>query len=235
MKRLLSVVRQAADDYGMIEAGDVIGVGVSGGKDSLALFTALNRLKGFYGKSFEVFGVYVDLGFDGTDFSGVKKYCEDMGARLFTEETGIGRIVFKEREEKNPCGLCSRMRKGALYNRVKELGGNKAALGHNRDDVIETFYMSLFYEGRIHTFSPVSDIEEKGLKVIRPLVYARERDIKGFVNLYGIPVACNPCPANGVTARADIKAFVKEQREKYDGFEEKTLGAIKRSGIDGWK
>ncbi|MCC8097295.1 MAG: tRNA 2-thiocytidine(32) synthetase TtcA [Eubacterium sp.] len=234
LQRLLSYVRRAVDEYNMIEEGDRIAVGVSGGKDSLALLTALKNLTIFYPKHFEVCGICIDLGFEGMDFSAIENYCKSIGAPLYIKHTDIGNIIFNERKEKNPCSLCSKMRKGALHDAVNELGFNKAALGHNRDDVIETFFMSLFYEGRIHTFSPVTYLSRKNITNIRPLVYVPECDVKGFVNMYNVPVLKNKCLADGNTKRESIKEFVKSSGLMYDNFEEKIMGSIKRAGIDGW-
>ena len=154
MQRLLSYVRRAVQDYDMIQDGDRIAVGISGGKDSLTLLMALKGLQRFYPKKFEIEAITVSLGFEGMDFSPIQKFCDELGVHYSIVDTQIGEIIFDARKEKNPCALCSKMRKGALNNKVEELGCNKIALGHNRDDVIETFFMSLFYEGRIHCFSP---------------------------------------------------------------------------------
>lgn len=234
LRRLLSYVRRAVDEYGMIDDGDKVAVGVSGGKDSLALLLALKHLSEFYPKKFDVTGICVDLGFDGSDFSAIREFAEKNDISLHIKHTDIGEIIFDERKEKNPCSLCSKMRKGALHDAAAELGCKKVALGHNRDDCIETFFMSLFFEGRIHTFSPVTYLSRKDITSIRPLLYVPEVDIKGFANLYGLPVMKNKCPADGNTKRESMKAFIKEQGLMYDRFEEKVLGAIKRAGIDGW-
>lgn len=235
LQKLLSYVRRAVEDYAMIEEGDRIAVGISGGKDSLTLLTALKGLQRFYPKRFELEAISVSLGFEGMDFSPVKEYCDKIDVGFTMVETDIGEIIFKARREKNPCSLCAKMRKGALNNTVERLGCNKIALGHNRDDVIETFFMSLFYEGRIHTFCPVTYLERKKIKSIRPLMYVPEKDVKAFVKAQGIAVVKNKCPADGNTKREDTKNFVKEQIKKYDRFEEKIFTAIKRSSIYGWQ
>lgn len=234
MRRLLSYVRRAVDEYSMIEEGDRVAVGVSGGKDSLALLAALKNLSMFYPKRFEVCGICIDLGFEGMDLSPAEGFARERNIPFYIRHTDIGQIIFDERKEKNPCALCSKMRKGALYDEAVSLGCNKTALGHNRDDVIETFFMSLFYEGRIHTFSPVTYLSRRNITAIRPLLYAPECDVKGFANMYGLPVVKNKCRADGNTKRESIKNFIKEQRVLYDRFDEKTLGAIKRAGLDGW-
>ena len=180
MQRLLSYVRRAVQDYDMIQDGDRIAVGISGGKDSLTLLMALKGLQRFYPKKFEIEAITVSLGFEGMDFSPIQKFCDELGVHYSIVDTQIGEIIFDARKEKNPCALCSKMRKGALNNKVEELGCNKIALGHNRDDVIETFFMSLFYEGRIHCFSPYTFLSKKKIASIRPLIYVPEKDVIGF-------------------------------------------------------
>lgn len=234
LQKLLSYVRKAVEDYKMIDEGDRIAVGISGGKDSLSLLVALKALQRFYPKKFEIEAISVSLGFEGMDFSPVQELCDKIGVRYTVVETDIGEIIFNARKEKNPCSLCAKMRKGALNDMVEKLNCNKIALGHNRDDIIETFFMSLFYEGRIHTFCPVTYLDRKKIKSIRPLMYVPEKDIKSFVKSEGIVVVKSKCPADGNTRREDTKNFVKEQLKKYDHFEEKVFGAIKRSSITGW-
>jgi len=235
LQRLLSYVRRAVDDYSMIGGdGGRIAVGVSGGKDSLALLTALAEMRRFYPKKYEVCAVTASLGFPGMDFGAVREYCERLGVDYSVVETDIGPIVFDERKEDNPCSLCSKMRKGALHDEAVRLGCNKVALGHSRDDAVETLFMSLFYEGRIHTFAPVTYLDRKGLYSIRPLVYAPEREISAFAKKYGLPVVANPCPANGGTKRQEIKEFVAGMTAKFPRFSETTFGAVAR-GIKGWE
>ncbi|MBR1442649.1 MAG: tRNA 2-thiocytidine biosynthesis protein TtcA [Firmicutes bacterium] len=235
IQRLLSYVRRAVDDYDMIDDGDRIAVGISGGKDSVALVIALKALQRFYPKKFELEAITVSLGYEGMDFSNIRKICDDIGVNYTVVQTDIGEIIFDARKESNPCSLCAKMRKGALNDKVEELGCNKIALGHNRDDVIETFFMSLFYEGRINTFSPVTYLDRKKIYSIRPLMYVPERDVQGFINREGIKIVKNKCPVDGHTKREETKNFIKEQIKKYDSFEEKVFGAIKRSDIKGWK
>lgn len=235
LQKLLSYVRRAVDDYGMIQDGDKIAVGVSGGKDSIALLIALNSLRRFYPNKFELEAISVSLGFDGMDFSNIQKLCDEIGVNYTVVDTEIGDIVFNQRKEKNPCSLCAKMRKGALNDKAEYLGCNKIALGHNRDDVIETLFMSLFYEGRIHTFSPVTFLDRKKLYSIRPLMYVPEKDVVGFINKQGINIVKNKCIVDGHTKREDMKQFVKEQVKKYDNFEEKVFSAIKNSDIKGWE
>ncbi len=235
LQRILSFVRRAVEDYAMIEEGDRIAVGISGGKDSLALLTALKALQGFYPKKFDIEAITVSLGFEGMNFDSVKELCDKIGVGYTVVDTDIAEIIFEARKEKNPCSLCAKMRKGALNDAAQKLNCNKVALGHNRDDIIETFFMSMFYEGRIHTASPVTYLDRKKIKSIRPLIYVPEKDIKAFVKTEGINVVKNKCPADGNTKREFIKNFIKQQAKVYDNFETIVFGAIKRSSIVGWQ
>ncbi len=235
LQKLLSYVRRAVDDYTMIETGDRIAVGISGGKDSLSLLVALKALQRFYPAKFELEAVSVSLGFESMDFSPIQRLCDEMGIKYTIVKTDIAEIIFDARKEKNPCSLCAKMRKGALNDAVESLGCNKIALGHNRNDIIETFFMAMFYEGRIYTFSPVTFLDRKKIYSIRPLMYVPEKDIIGFIKKENISVVKNKCPVDGYTKREDIKNFICEQALKYDHFEEKIFGAIKRSGIGCWK
>lgn len=234
IQQMLSLVRRAVQDYNMIDEGDKIAVGISGGKDSLSLLMALKYLQRFYPKHFELEAITVNLGFEGMDFSPIQKFCDELGVNYNVVDTDIGEIVFDARKEKNPCALCAKMRKGALNTKVDELGCNKIALGHNRDDVIETFLMALIFEGRIHCFSPYTYLSRRKITSIRPLIYVPERDVKGFANKYELPVVKNKCSVDGNTKREEIKNMIKELGLKYDHFEERTFNAIKRSYLEGW-
>lgn len=234
MQRLLSYVRRAVQDYDMIQDGDKIAVGISGGKDSLTLLMTLKGLQRFYPKKFELEAITVSLGFEGMDFSPIQKFCDELGVHYSIVDTQIGEIIFDARKEKNPCALCSKMRKGALNNKVEELGCNKIALGHNRDDVIETFFMSLFYEGRIHCFSPYTFLSKKKIASIRPLIYVPEKDVVGFARKQGLSIVKNKCKADGNTKREEIKNFMKNMGKDFDYFEETVFSAIKRSELEGW-
>ncbi|HOA81171.1 MAG TPA: tRNA 2-thiocytidine biosynthesis TtcA family protein, partial [Defluviitaleaceae bacterium] len=199
LQNLLSFVRRAVDDYNMIQDGDRIAIGISGGKDSLALLLALRGLQRFYPKKFELEAITISLGFDNFDLDGVKKLCDEIGVRYTIKNTDIAQVVFDERKEKNPCSLCSKMRKGALNDVAKSLNCNKVALGHNKDDVIQTLLLSMFYEGRIYTFSPVSYLDRTDLYTIRPLIYVPEKGIINFSQKEGLPIVISPCPADGNT------------------------------------
>jgi len=235
LQKVLSYVRRAVDDYNMIEDGDKIAVGVSGGKDSITLLVALKALKRFYPKKFEIEAVSVSLGFEDMNFYPVQRLCDELEINYTIVKTDIGEIIFKERKEKNPCSLCAKMRKGALNNMAEKLSCNKVALGHNKDDVIQTLFMAMFYEGRIYTFSPVTFLDRKKIYSIRPLIYISEKDVISFVKSQNLPIVKNECKADGNTKREEIKKFVLQQVESYDHFQEKIFGAIKRSEINGWK
>ncbi len=234
LQQLLSQTRKCVSDYNMINDGDKIAVGISGGKDSLTLLVVLKVLQRFYPKKFELEAITVSLGLSGFDTSPVKKLCDEIGVNYTVVDTQIGEVIFEARKEKNPCSLCSKMRKGALHNEATRLGCNKIALGHNNDDVIQTFFLSLFYEGRIHTFSPVTQLEKTGLCSIRPIAYVNEADVVSFVKKSGIQVVKSPCPVDGHTKREAMKKFISEQSFIYKSFKQKVFGALKRSGISGW-
>ena len=233
-QRLLSYVRRAVDDYKMIDNGDKIAIGLSGGKDSICLLLALATLRRFYPNKFDIEAITVSLGFEGTDFNPMRELCQSVGVNYTVIDTDIGDIIFKERKESNPCSLCAKMRKGALNDKADELGCNKIALGHNRDDITETFLMSLIFEARINTFAPVSYLDRKKLYSIRPLMYVPEKDIKGYINKNNIKIVKNPCPANGNTKRQEIKELIHELGKKYDNLDGKIFSAIQRSNIKGW-
>ena len=219
LQKLLSYVRRAVDDYSMIEEGDKIAVGISGGKDSICLLVALKHLQRFYPKRFELEAITV---------------CNELGVHYTVVETDIGKIIFDERKEKNPCSLCAKMRKGALNDMAEQLGCNKIALGHNKDDVVETFFMSLLYEGRLNCFAPVSFLDRKKLYSIRPLMYVPEWECRSFVNKSDIHIVKNPCLADGNTKRQETKELLAELSLRYDNLQEKVFGAIKRSSLKGW-
>ena len=233
-QKLLSYVRRAVDDYKMIEENDKIAIGLSGGKDSISLLLALSDLRKFYPKKFDICAITVSLGFDGSDFTPMEELCKKIDVDYHVIDTQIGEIIFDARKESNPCSLCAKMRKGALNNKADELGCNKIALGHNRDDIIETFMMSLIFEARISTFQPVSFLEKKKLFSIRPLMYVPESDIKGYIRKSNLPIIKNPCPANGNTKRQEMKDLIKDLCRKYDNADTKIFNAISRSKIDGW-
>ncbi len=234
LQQLLSYVRKACDEYNMINEGDKIAVGVSGGKDSLSLLVALKHLQRFYPKKFELCAITVSLGLPGSDYGSVEELCRSLGVDYHIVKTDIGKIIFEERKEKNPCSLCAKMRKGALNTEAERLGCTSVALGHNKEDVCETFFMSLFYEGRVNTFAPVTYLDRMKLHSIRPLIYTHERDIISFIKKQGINIVKSPCPVDGLTKRRETKDFMKSQALVYDDFCNKIFGAIQRSAIQGW-
>ncbi len=234
LQRVLSEVRKAVDDYRMIAEGDKIAVGISGGKDSLTLLYALSSLRRFYPHPFELVAVTVDLGFANLDLSEIKKLCEKLEVPYTVVKTQIGQIVFEQRQENNPCALCAKMRKGALNEAMKQLGCNKIAYAHHMDDVVETMMLSLLYEGRFHTFSPVTYLDDTGLTVIRPLIYMKEADVIGFVRKYEVPVVKSPCPADGHTKREYVKQLLKQLNTENPGVKQRMFTAI-QNGYDNLK
>lgn len=234
LQQLLSYTRRAVDDYQMIEEGDKIAVGISGGKDSLTLLYALKGLQRFYPKKFDLIAVTVNLGFEGFDLSEVKKLCEELDVPYHIIDTDIADIIFNIRKEDNPCSLCAKMRKGALNEAVKKLGCNKVAYAHHRDDIIETMMLSLIFEGRFHSFSPRTFLDRMELTVIRPMMYVPEVDVIGFRNKYHLPVAKNPCPADGVTKREYAKNLIRQMNLEHPGAKDRMFRAIVNGNISGW-
>lgn len=234
LQQLYSYTRQAIDEYAMIEANDNIAVGISGGKDSLALLYALAGLRNFYPKKFTIHAVTVDLGFDNLHLNDIENICQELNVPYSIIKTDIGKIVFEQRKEANPCSLCSKMRKGALNVQMKQLGCNKVAYAHHRDDVLVTMLMSLFYEGRFHTFCPVTYLDKTDLKVIRPFIYLSEAHIKGFINKYNIPVVKSPCPADGNTKRKYISELLQQLNRENPGIKDRIFTAILNGNMEGW-
>ncbi len=235
MKRLLSFVRRAVDDYGMIEDGDRIAVGVSGGKDSLALLVALAELRRFYPKKFEVFAVTADMGFEGSDFSPVKDFCDSINVEYKIVKTDIAKIIFDVRKEASPCSLCAKMRRGCLHAAAQELGCNKVALGHHYDDTIETFMMNLFFEGRLGCFSPVTYLSNRKIHLIRPLIYATEKEVRYFANKRALPVITSLCPEDHATEREKMKKLLMELERENKGLKHRIFRAMCKGEIDGFK
>ncbi len=235
MKRVLSFVRRAVDDYEMIHEGDKIAVGVSAGKDSLTLLCAMAELRRFYPKRFELCAITVDMGFEGADFSPIRRLCESLDVPYHVIPTQISTIIFDVRKEKNPCSLCAKMRRGALYRGAKELGCTTVALGHHFDDVVETFMLNLFYEGRIGCFQPVTYLSNTDIHMIRPMIYMPEKDVRYFASRAALPVMKSPCPADGNTEREEMKQLLHSLERQNKGLRYRIFGAIQRGEIDGFR
>ena len=234
LQRLLSLTRQAVDDYALIDSGDKIAVGISGGKDSLTLLYALHGLKRFYPNEFELSAITVDLGFENFDLSPVRSLCSELSVPFTVVPTDIGKILFETRKESNPCALCAKMRKGALNETAKQMGCNKIAYAHHRDDLIETMLLSLIYEGRFYAFSPKTFLDRTELTVIRPMIYVSEADVIGFKNRFSLPVCKNPCPVDGKTKREYVKQLTKQLNLQAPGVKERIFHAITEGNIEGW-
>ena len=235
MKRILSYVRRAVDDYEMIHEGDKIAVGVSAGKDSLSLLMAMAELRRFYPNRFELCAITVDMGFEGADFGAIQSLCDQIGVEYHIVPTQISKIIFDVRKEKNPCSLCAKMRRGALYNYAKQIGCTSVALGHHFDDVVETFMLNLFYEGRLGCFQPVTYLSNTDITLIRPMIYMPEKDVRYFASKNTLPVVKSPCPADGNTEREEMKQLLHKLEKDNKGLRYRIFGAIQRGEIDGFK
>lgn len=239
MNKVLSHVRRCVEDYDMIQAGDRVAVGVSGGKDSLTLLVALAKLREFYPKPFTVEAITLDMGHaanrESADFSAVAALCSRLDVPFTLLHTEIHHIIFDLRQESNPCSLCARMRRGALHNALLERGISKIALGHHYDDAIETFFLSLFYEGRISCFQPVTYLDRTDITQIRPLLYCGEALIRSAVQREQLPVVFNPCPADGFTKRQEIKELTRDLSLKYPGLKTRIFGSMQRLPLPQWQ
>jgi len=236
IKRILSYTRRALDDYGMIQPGDRIAVGVSAGKDSLTLLCAMAELRRFYPVPFDLCAITVDMGFEGgMDFSPIARLCKELDVPYHITHTEIAKIIFDVRKEKSPCSLCAKMRRGALHRAAKELGCNVVALGHHFDDAVETFMLNLFFEGRLGCFSPVTYLSRMDLRMIRPMVYLPEKDVRYFASRVSLPVIKSPCPADGNTQREEMKQLLATLDRKHQGLRYRIFGAMQRGEIDGFK
>lgn len=224
LQQLLSPMRKAINDFKMIQTGDKIAVGISGGKDSLMLLTLLHAYQRFSEHSFELCGITVDMGFEENLFQPITDFLAELNVPYHIVKTDIAEIIFDVRQEKNPCSLCAKMRRGALNNKINELGYNKLALGHHRNDVVETFLLSLFFEGRLSTIQPVSYMSRSNVTLIRPLVYIEERDIVGYAKQ--LPVVKSPCPADKHTQREEMKQVLADLAKRDPAISEKIANAI---------
>lgn len=234
LQQLLSFTRKAVDEYQMIEKGDKIAVGISGGKDSLAMLYALHGLRRFYPNAFDIEAITVSLGYKEFNLEPIKALCAEMDIPYTIVNTEIAHIIFDERKESNPCSLCAKMRKGAFNEEAKKLGCNKVAYAHHKDDIIETMLLSLIFEGRFHSFSPRTYLDRMDLTVIRPLMFVNEVDIIGFKNKYDLPVAKSPCPIDGYTKRQYAKELIAQLTKENPGVKERMFTAILNGNISGW-
>lgn len=236
MQKLIGKVRAAVERYSLIDEGDSIGVGVSGGKDSLFLLCALKELSRYYSKKFSLTAVTADPCFGGldTDYSTVEKLCEELDIPYIIKRTNIGQVVFEDRQEKNPCSLCAKLRRGILHNICVENGMNKIALGHHYDDAVQTFLMNLFYGGKIGCFSPKSYLSRKNITLIRPLLFCEEREVRNAAARLELPVVKSLCPVDGTTARQDTGELIARLEKDFPDLKAKLMGAMQRAGIDGW-
>ena len=234
MQRLMGLVRRCVDDYDMIKAGDRIAVGVSGGKDSLVLLVLLAGLKKYFNKPFELEAITIDMGL-GMDYSGIQALCDKLEVPYTVVKTEIGPIIFDHRKEKNPCSMCSKMRRGALNQAIIDKGFNVLALGHHYDDAVETFMMSLIYEGRISCFQPVTNLDRTGVIQIRPMLYIHEKTVDNFAHRMELPVLENRCPVDKYTKREEIKQLVYDLSATYPDLRERIFGAMQRFPLPEWE
>ena len=234
MQKLIGLVRRCIEDYKMIEPGDRIAVGVSGGKDSLALLVFLAELRKYHSHPFEVEAITIDLGM-GMDYSGIRKLCEELDVPFTLVETQIGPVIFEHRKESNPCSLCAKMRRGALNLALLDRRLNKLALGHHFDDAVETFVMSLIYEGRISCFQPVTNLDRMGVIQIRPMLYLHEKTVDNFVTRMNLPVLENRCPVDKSTKREEIKQLIYNLSMTYPDLKDRIFGAMQRYPLPEWE
>ena len=234
MQKLIGLVRRCVQDYHMIEEGDSIGVGVSGGKDSVALLAFLAELRKYNDKAFNIEAITIDMGL-GMDYSAIEEYCDRLDVRFNLIKTEIAPIIFDHRKEKNPCSMCAKMRRGALNQAILDRGMNKLALGHHYADAVETFVMNLIYEGRIGCFQPVTDLDRTGIIQIRPMLYIHEKTIDSFVKRNELPIITNRCPVDKYTKREEIKKLVYDLSATYPDLKERIFGAMQRLPLPEWE
>ena len=233
IQKLMGLVRRCVDDYDMIQAGDKIAVGVSGGKDSLVLLVLLAGLRSYFNKPFALEAITIDMGL-GMDYSGVAKLCEELKVPYHIVRTEIAPIIFDHRKEKNPCSMCAKMRRGALNQAILDRGFNKLALGHHYDDAVETFVMSLIYEGRISCFQPVTNLDRTGIIQIRPMLYIHEKTVDNFAIREDLPIVENRCPVDKTTKREEIKQLIYDLSKTYPDLKERVFGAMQRLPLPEW-
>ncbi len=235
MQNIVGLVRRCIEDYQMIAPGDSVAVGVSGGKDSLVLLAALAQLRAYYPHKFSLHAMTVDLGFENMDFSPIEEYCRKIDVPYTCKHTNIAKIIFETRQEKNPCSMCAKMRRGALHELMAAHGCTKVALGHHYDDAAETFLMNLIYEGRIGCFEPVSWLSRTGVTQIRPLLYVTEQDVAKTAIRENLPVVHNTCPADKHTKRQEIKELIETLEQEHPEIKTRIFGAMQRLPLQGWE
>ncbi len=235
MQRMLSYMRKAIENYNMIEDGDKIAVGLSGGKDSITLLMGLKALQRFYPKKFEIIAISVNPGFDFFDSAFLKNTCDKIGVKYVEEKSHIKEIVFDIRKEKNPCSLCANLRRGILNSSAIAYNCNKIALGHNEDDVLETFFLNLLYAGNLSTFAPTSYMDRSKITLIRPMIYIPEKEVRKFIKRQALEVMPKVCPMDGVSKREAIKDLIVKLVKDIPTVRANVMGAIKRANINGWK
>ncbi len=228
MRRLLSLTRKAVQEYDLIQDGDRVCVGLSGGKDSMTLLAVLVALQRFYPKKFELRAVHVSLGFENMDLAPMRDFCAGLSVPLEIADAQIAKIVFDIRKEQNPCALCANLRRGAVNDYAGRMGCNVVALAHHRDDIIETALMSLFFEGRFYCFEPKTWLDRAGVRVIRPFLYLEEKEIKKYQALAAVPVVHNPCPMDRESQRAKVKALIAQLPYDQEMLRTNIFGAVRR-------
>ena len=234
IQKLYSLTRQAINDYNLISDGDKIAVGVSGGKDSLTLLVVLAGLQKFLPKKFDLMAITCDVGFKGMDYSNIELFCRELNIPYEIVHTQIAEIVFDNNKDERPCSLCAKLRKGAMYDRLVELGFNKIAYAHNKDDYIETAFMSMIFEGRFYAFPPLTKLDKTGITVIRPMMYVPEQSIADFASKEQLPVIKNLCPVDGSTKRAYAKELVAKINKDNPGAKDKIMHAILNGKFEDW-
>ena len=234
MQKLTGLVRRCVDDYHMIKAGDKIAVGVSGGKDSLVLLVLLASLREYFNKPFELEAITIDMGL-GMDYTPIQGLCDQWKVPYTIVQTQIAPIIFDHRKEKNPCSMCSKMRRGALNQTILDKGFNKLALGHHYDDAVETFLMSLLFEGRISCFQPVTNLDRTGIIQIRPMLYIHEKTVDNFAKRQSLPVIENRCPVDKATKREEVKQLIFDLSQTYPDLKEHIFGAMQRYPLAEWE
>lgn len=234
MQRMMGLMRRCADDYRMIEPNDKIAIGVSGGKDSLTLLALMAAMREYYPQPYELTAITIDMGLEGMDFSPVEEFCEKIGVPYQIVKTEIGPIIFDYRKEKNPCSMCAKMRRGALNKALIDQGFSKVALGHHYDDAVETFLMSLLFEGRLSCFQPVTYLDRMGVTQIRPMLYLTEGMVRRFAEEQALPVVHNNCPADKHTKREEIKQLIVQLQKNYPDLKDRVFGAMQRLPLPEW-